>query len=84
VADAGFPKAHEGYGKVLCAFERVQQICREFPSYDFARLDDKETVKELAEYCTGMPFNEARWKLFDELKITAMPAKVLANQRIFS
>lgn len=80
--EIGRQQSMEAWPKATAAFERVQQICREFPSYDFARLDDRETVKELAEYCTGLPFNEARWNLFDELKITAMPEKVMANQRI--
>jgi hypothetical protein len=51
-------------------------------AFDYADLDKEESIKSLVEYCTGLPFNRERWKMFDELKITAIASKVIANQRI--
>ena len=75
-------KYQEGWPKAEEAFETAARLAQEFPSYKYADLDDQRVMCELTQYCTGQPFNEERWKLFDELKITAMPAKVIANQRI--
>lgn len=64
------------------AFSAMKAECPDAMSFKYEDLDKPEVIREISEYCTGLPFNEERWKIFNELKITAIPAKVMANQRI--
>ena len=68
--------------KLEAALKVMQATCPEALTVQFDRLNDMSEVLRLAEYCTGLPFNSSRFKLFDELKITAIPSKVVANMRI--
>jgi len=70
------------WDQCLAAFLAMRKECPDAMAFNYEDLDDPEKVKELAEYCTGLPFNKDRWTLFNELKITALPEKVMANQRL--
>ena len=70
------------WDKVIDAFHRMRGLCPDAMTFRFDRLDDFNEIRQLTEYCTGLPFNAKRWEIFNELHITAEPAKVLANQRL--
>lgn len=72
----------EQWGGLTQAFAAMRLACPDAMTFSYSELDKPGTIREISEYCTGLPFNETRWKLYNELKITAIPSKVLANQRI--
>lgn len=81
LAEAGpdFEPLHDQWPQVEAAFEQMRAACPDTLTFRFEDLDNEDSVRQLAEYCTGLPFNRARWRMFDELRVTALPAKVVRN-----
>jgi hypothetical protein len=72
----------EGWTKYSDAFQAMRDMCPDAMSFSYEKLNEEAVMRELAEYATGLPFNAQRWKIYDEMKITAIPQKVLAHQRL--
>ncbi|HXC07253.1 MAG TPA: hypothetical protein VNZ86_20975, partial [Bacteroidia bacterium] len=70
------------WNKVVEAFEKMRADNPRALSINYDDLDSMETIRQISDYCTGLPFDEARWKMMDEMKITAFPEKVVRNQRL--
>lgn len=75
------------------AFRDMKDQVRDSMQFSFKDLEASTTVRALFEYATGRDLNQDReawerfmnrFKQFDEMKITAIPAKVIANTRIIT
>jgi len=77
------PAPHMGiWGELEDNLAKMKNECPDAMTFNFHDLNNIETMRALSEYCTGLPFNEARWKMFDEMNVTAIPEKVIENQRL--
>lgn len=68
--------------KVEIAFNAVKRLVPDAMTFQFEDLDDEKKVQQLAEYCTGLPFNRERYRQFNELNIECIPSKVLEGTKL--
>ena len=67
------------FDAIVARYKAMKDFCVDFMAFSFGDLDDMDKCRQLAEYATEQPFNEDRWQLFNQLRVTVIPQKAYAH-----